>query len=183
MNVEKLIAWSLSMGYRGRNSDLAELLIKDYLQKPGVVYQVFAQQDEENRLDLAHKFLLKIDYSELQALVGENSLKQNNGLFLGKWLHKWVMKDTSSKRRIELTITISILYGLISDTERERNLSINPRPLTDAEIDEYKAKPGGSSFKDEIIWELPVTGPGFEVYNRNDETADGLDQIGTQGNN
>lgn len=31
----------------------------------------------------------------------------------------------------------------------------------------------------EIIWELPVRGLGFEVYNRNDVAADGLDQIGT----
>lgn len=33
--------------------------------------------------------------------------------------------------------------------------------------------------KSQICWELPVEGDGFISYNRNDETVDGLDQIGT----
>lgn len=33
--------------------------------------------------------------------------------------------------------------------------------------------------RSEICWELPVEGDGFVTYKRNDELADGLDQIGT----
>lgn len=182
MEKDKLEAYVLHTVYIGRNEALAELLCRSFLQRPGLIYQVFVLKDETDRLDLISNFYRKMVkfYGGMQPLIrGNNSEQNNEGLFLCKWMYKWLSKDNSKNSMKNKSVSFVLFGQLIRDTERDWNLSIEPRKLTDAEIDEYKDQPGGVNFNMDIVWELPVSGLGFDVYNRNDITADGLDQIGT----
>ena len=180
MEKDKLQAYVLYTVYLGQNDILAELLCSTFLQSPGLIYQVFILKDEADRLDLANKFILSLTYSEMQSLVKGNSSEQNNqGLFLLKWIYKWLDKDTSPNSMKLTNLNFMLFNDLVRDTDRSWNLSIEPRRLTESEIADYKEKPGGDNFDMDIIWELPISGLGFEVYNRNDVASDGLDQIGT----
>ncbi len=169
------MAQILCAGYIGNNKGLADVLHKSFLHKLGLIYQVFICKDGEDRADLVEHFLFNLDYNEMQSLVKGNSFKKNNeGWFLGKWMIKWLNKSSRPP-----TLTLVMFSRLINKTERVWNLYCEPRRLSEAEIDEYKEKPGGNNFKEDIIWELPIECPGYVVYNRNDEAIDGLDQIGT----
>lgn len=104
--------------------------------------------------------------------------------------------------------TLTNLKTLIDNQERESNTTAEPRKLSDAEMNFYSNYNEGklifyergrktgilhsfggkrNNFDSNICWELPTSGAGFVVYNRDDlkDVADlkdkkGLDQIGTK---
>lgn len=176
---EKVEAQLLYLTYFFSRDGLATQLVNICVVKPGVVYEVLVLFNDTDRMDVASKFLLKIDYAVLQNLV-----KTNKGLFLCQRLDAWLsgllFPILHSFNSLLITPKLVQLRVLISTVGRTPNITLQPRQLTQAEIDEYKAKPGGNNFDMDIIWELPESGPGFVAYNRNDEAADGLDQIGTK---
>lgn len=164
--------------YYGDPEGLARRLIQICLTNLGVVWQVFDILNNESDYDVGCRFFKKLDYATLQKL-----LETNEGIYFCRQLHAMLLSWNGVSAFQACSTTLSDLFffkSMIDGAKPKPNDTAQPRKLSDAEISEYKKKAGrGEKFKEDVIWELPVKGAGFTVYNKND-TSEGLDQIGTK---
>ena len=145
--------------YYGNAEGLATHLIDICLTKLGVVYHVFAILDDNSDFDVACFFKKKISEGTLQLL-----LETNEGIGFCKFLYQ-LLDGLRFKPFQPCSIDAGELFFFktsVDNAKAKPNITAQPRKLTDAEIGAYKKKAKkGETFKEEVVWELPITGPGF----------------------
>lgn len=164
---------------------------------PGIVNLVFRElqaqgYDSNTIIAVARVFIDKTDQATLI-----NIAKTPDGSILLNTVHGILKCDASGNAAAARCLKIQAAYAAQNGSTSvapvtQANTTSAPRQLTQSEIDFYKAmaKKNGEKFNDKVVWELPVQGTGFVVYNRNDlkdrkskggvKDTYGYDQIGTK---
>jgi len=171
---DKVEAENIWKKYYGDPNGLAEHLINICLSKLGVVYHVFAILDTNSDYDVSCRFYNKINGATLQKL-----LETNESIAFCKVIYAYIEAGPGGFSFTRSCLTspgeMMLFKALIKGAKVKPNETAQPRKLSDAAIAAYKKRAKRSErFNEEIIWELPQSGTGFVVYNRNDVAIDGL---------
>ncbi len=173
--------------YYGKPDELATELTMICLTKLGVVYQVFALLNDYYDFDVGCRFFKKVNHTAVLQML----LETNEGISFCRKLYDMLNAGWSGYPLLQTCSATQgdlILFKIMIDGAKAKpNDTSRPRQLTEAETDYYKnlAKKKGEKFNEEIVWDLPTAGAGFDVYNQDDlknSKTDiyGYDQIGTK---